>query len=172
MWHRSKTLKKHSVATPTHYAKDTNYHYWFRSLASLKACLFNMPPSPASRLSRVFFQITSKALAVESLMWSLNDLLRGAFAGWFIMQIDHTSRGKWLQLGPRKKGILCPGICLNSSPPGRQVVTSYNLSSAPWSFSLKSQALQFSLRMQESSDCSQPTGKLPKSYIWNSLQMS
>lgn len=86
---------------------------------SLKACLFNMPLSPASRLSRVFFQITSKALAVESLMWSLNDLLRGPFATWFIMQIDHTSIGKRLQLGPRKKGILCPGICLNLHQAGR-----------------------------------------------------
>lgn len=128
--------------------------------------------SPASRLSLVFFQITSKALAVESLIWSLNDLLRGAFTGWCIMQIDHTSRVEWLYPGLRKKGIICLGICLNFFSPGRQVVTLYNLSSALWSFSLKSQALQFSLRMQESSDCSQPTGKLPKSYIWNSLQMS
>lgn len=35
-------------------------------------------PSPASLLSLVFFQITSRALAVESRMWSLKDLRRGA----------------------------------------------------------------------------------------------
>lgn len=38
-------------------------------------------PSPASRLSLVFFQITSRALAVESRMWSLKDLRRGARRG-------------------------------------------------------------------------------------------
>lgn len=38
-------------------------------------------PSPASRLSRVFFQIASSALAVESLMWSLKDLRSGPLRG-------------------------------------------------------------------------------------------
>lgn len=65
--------------------------------------------SPASRLSLVFFQITSKALAVESLIWSLNDLLRGAFTGWCIMQIDHTSRVKCCSLAPGKRAFFARG---------------------------------------------------------------
>lgn len=56
-------------------------------------CVFNCFPfhtahspsplrvSPASLLSLVFFQIASRALAVESRMWSLKDLRRGALRG-------------------------------------------------------------------------------------------
>lgn len=75
----------------------------------IKKYLFVMSSSPASLLSLVFFQITSKALAVESLIWSLNDLLRGAFTGWCIMQIDHTSRSNGCSLAPGKRAFSARG---------------------------------------------------------------
>lgn len=64
-------------------------------------------PSPASRLSLVFFQIASRALAVESRMWSLKDLRRGALRGWAITRASApliTRKG--LQRSPGAATIL------------------------------------------------------------------
>lgn len=61
-------------------------------------------------------------------------------------------------------GILCSVICLKFPSRGRSLLCkiSRQLCGA---LSFKTQALQFSLRTQESSDCRQPTGKLPKSEL-------
>lgn len=116
--------------------------------------------SPASRLSLVFFQMTSRALAVESLMWSLKDLRRGARRGRAIT---------WALGSPIRSQTL-------SAQPGRRDHASVlrpALSSRPQAVAcLQEPGIAAGTAAPGSADCRRPPGQRPSArggHIWKGL---